>query len=198
MAGGVPGTGVWAGVGDGVTPGVTVGLGLGVAVGEASYTLRKTSFGSPCAVAVSWYRNDYTHAAIEMLVKAGVKTNIHYVIGNNSLDEAIQRLKYNDFPKGINAVVFLLHKPTGQGTPENVLSSNDTRMKDFFAQFDIRHPFKMGMDSCTVPGILNHCTRVAPEALDTCEGARFSCYIGADLKMVPCSWVVRRVERIHR
>ena len=49
VAGGVPGTGV----GDGVTLGVAVGLGLGVAVGEASYTLRKTSFGSPCAVAVT-------------------------------------------------------------------------------------------------------------------------------------------------
>ena len=140
------------------------------------------------AVAVSWYRNDYTLAAIEMLVKAGVKTYFHYVIGNNSLEAAIQRLKNKDFPKGINAVIFLLHKQTGQGSPENVLSSNDKRLKDFFAQFDKRHPFKMGMDSCTVPGIINHCTRVAPESLDTCEGARFSCYIGADLRMVPCSF----------
>lgn len=140
------------------------------------------------AVAVSWYRNDYTYDAIDMLIKAGVKTNIHYVLGNNSIDEAIQRLKSNNFPKGINAVIFLLHKPIGQGVQENVLLTSDKRLKEFFAQFDIGHPFKIGMDSCTVPGIINHCTQVAEEALDTCEGARFSCYIGADLMMVPCSF----------
>ena len=27
-----------------------------------------------------------------------------------------------------------------------------------------------------------------PESLDTCEGGRYSCYIGADLIMVPCSF----------
>ena len=32
------------------------------------------------AVAVSWYRSRYTERAIEMLTKAGVKTNIHYVL----------------------------------------------------------------------------------------------------------------------
>ena len=27
-----------------------------------------------------------------------------------------------------------------------------------------------------------------PESLDTCEGGRYSCYIGADMIMVPCSF----------
>jgi len=58
------------------------------------------------AVAVSWYRSEYTIRAIKMLLSAGVKTNIHYVLGRNSIDEAIERLSGNDFPKGINAVVF--------------------------------------------------------------------------------------------
>ena len=44
------------------------------------------------AVAVSWYRNEYTTNAIQMLIDAGVKTNIHYVLGQNSIDEAINRL----------------------------------------------------------------------------------------------------------
>ena len=68
------------------------------------------------AVAVSWYRSEYTLKAIELLLNADVKTNIHYVLGKNSIDEAIDRLKRNDFPRGINAVIFLLHKPAGQGT----------------------------------------------------------------------------------
>lgn len=140
------------------------------------------------AVAVSWYRNDYTYAAIRMLLAEGVKTNIHYVLGQNSIDEAIERLQNDDFPTGINAVVFLLHKPAGQGTKANVLSVDDPRVKEFFAEVDKRHPFKVGMDSCNVPGAIQFCKSILPESLDTCEGGRFSCYIGADMIMVPCSF----------
>ena len=140
------------------------------------------------AVAVSWYRSDYTLAAIQMLLEAGVKTNIHYVLGRNSIDEAIGRLKRDDFPKGINAVIFLLHKPAGQGTKANMLSAEDPKVAEFFAQVDERHPFKVGMDSCNVPGAINFCKKLMAESLDTCEGGRYSCYIGADMTMVPCSF----------
>lgn len=140
------------------------------------------------AVAVSWYRSEYTLNAISMLLDAGVKTNIHYVLGKNSIDEAIERLKKNDFPEGINAVIFLLHKPAGQGTKANMLEADDPRVADFFAQIDRSHPFKVGMDSCNVPGAINFCKSILPESLDTCEGGRYSCYIGADMIMVPCSF----------
>ncbi len=140
------------------------------------------------AVAVSWYRSTYTTDAIQMLLDAGVKTNIHYVLGNNSIDEAIERLEKNDFPNGINAVIFLLHKPAGQGSKQNVLKVDDPKVARFFKQVDAKHPFKVGLDSCNVPGALKFCRKVAPQSLDTCEGARFSCYIGADMVMVPCSF----------
>lgn len=140
------------------------------------------------AVAVSWYRSEYTLKAIDMLLDAGVKTNIHYVLGKNSIDEAIDRLKRNDFPKGINAIIFLLHKPAGMGSQENVLSVDDPRVAEFFAQLDESHPFKVGMDSCNVPGAIRFCKSILMESLDTCEGGRYSCYIGADMIMVPCSF----------
>lgn len=140
------------------------------------------------AVAVSWYRSEYTLNAIQMLLDAGVKTNIHYVLGKNSIDEALERLENNDFPAGINAVIFLLHKPAGQGSQTNVLDFRDPRVAHFFAQVDKRHPFKVGMDSCNVPGAIHFCKSVLPESLDTCEGGRYSCYIGADMVMVPCSF----------
>lgn len=140
------------------------------------------------AVAVSWYRSRYTLKAIQMLLDAGVKTNIHYVLGNNSIDEAIKRLKENDFPASINAVIFLLHKPAGQGTHVNVLSNDDPRVAEFFRQVDQKHPFKVGMDSCNVPGAIQYCKHIRPESLDTCEGGRFSCYISADMFMTPCSF----------
>ena len=140
------------------------------------------------AVAVSWYRSSYTLDAIRMLLEAGVKTNIHYVLGNSSIEEAMHRLAEDDFPSGINAVIFLLHKPAGLGSADNVLKVGDPRLADFFAEFDREHPFKVGLDSCTVPGVINYCKNVAPQSLDTCEGGRFSCYIGPDLVMVPCSF----------
>ena len=139
------------------------------------------------AVAVSWYRSEYTLKAIQMLLDAGVKTNIHYVLGKNSIDEALERLQKEDFPMGINAVIFLLHKPAGQGTKANMLSASDERVAKFFAEIDKGHSFKVGMDSCNVPGAINFCKSVLPESLDTCEGGRYSCYIGADMTMVPCS-----------
>lgn len=140
------------------------------------------------AVAVSWYRSEYTRNAIQMLLEAGVKTNIHYVLGKNSIDEAIARLERDDFTAGVNAVIFLLHKPAGQGTAANMLAVDDPRVARFFALVDKRHPFKVGMDSCNVPGAIRFCHAVLPESLDTCEGGRYSCYIGADMVMVPCSF----------
>ena len=140
------------------------------------------------AVAVSWYRSKYTLRAIDMLLKAGVRTNIHYVLGKNSIDEAIERLENDNFPDGINAVIFLLHKPAGQGTVENMLNVSDPRVENFFAQIDKQHPFKVGMDSCNVPGAIRFCKSILRESLDTCEGARYSCYISPDMVMVPCSF----------
>lgn len=140
------------------------------------------------AVAVSWYRNTYTLNAIRMLLNAGVRTNIHYVLGRNSIDEAIDRLQKNDFPTGINAVIFLLHKPVGQGSADNVLADSDDRVAQFYSLIEKPHPFKVGLDSCSVPGAIRYCKRIRPETLDSCEGGRYSCYIGADMVMVPCSF----------
>lgn len=69
-----------------------------------------------------------------------------------------------------------------------MLGVGDPRVAEFFAEFDRERPFKVGLDSRTVPGVINFCKNVAPESLDTCEGGRFSCYIGPDLVMVPRSF----------
>ena len=53
----------------------------------------------------------YTLRALDMLIKAGVTTNIHYVLSKRTIDEAIMRQDPHGFPEGINAVIFLLHKP---------------------------------------------------------------------------------------
>ena len=145
------------------------------------------------AIAISWYRQEHTLKAIDMLLKAGIKTNIHYVLGNNSIDEAIDKLKNNSFPKGINAVVFLLHKPVGLGKETNVLDVNDPKVKEFYDLIDQvmkeqTVDFKIGFDSCNVPGILNFNKNIDANSIDTCEAARYSAYITSDMKMLPCSF----------
>ena len=132
---------------------------------------------------------NYTMNAIQMLMDAGVKTNIHYVLGNNTIDEAILRLKYNGFPKGINAIIFLLHKPVGLGKEENVLNINDPRVIEFFKLIDSnKFDFQIGFDSCSVPGIINLTHNITAESIDSCEGGRFSMYITSDMKALPCSF----------
>lgn len=140
------------------------------------------------AVAVSWYRSEYTLKAINLLLKENVKTNIHFVVDNNSIDEAIDLLKYNKFPVGINAVIFLLFKPVGQGNQKNIIKKDDQRIKEFFMEVEKKHPFKIGFDSCFVPGIVNYMNKIDNNSIDTCEGARFSMYISPKMVALPCSF----------
>lgn len=141
------------------------------------------------AVAVSWYGKDYTLEAIDELIFHRVKTNVHYVLSNDSIDEAIRLLRTNGFPKGINAVVFLLHKPVGLGQQDNVLKPDDPRLAEFLNIVNTyKGPYKLGFDSCCVPALLTRTPSVDAKYLDTCEAARWSMYISSDLVAMPCSF----------
>lgn len=141
------------------------------------------------AVAVSWHGVDYTYKALDMLISAGVKTNIHYVLSAKSIDDAIDRLRDNNFHKGINAVVFLLYKPIGLGNPEFVLKPDDPKVKEFFNLIDSNtFDFKIGFDSCSCAGIINNSTNINLDSIDFCEGARYSMYIDAHMNAMPCSF----------
>lgn len=141
------------------------------------------------AVAVSWYRSPYTLRAIDCLLQAGVKTNIHYVVSRRTIEEAITRLRERSFPDSINAIVFLLHKPVGLGTRQQVLRADDPEAKEFLSLACAgEHGYKIGFDSCSVPGLINRSSSVDMDSVDTCESARWSAYITADMKMLPCSF----------
>lgn len=141
------------------------------------------------AVAVSWYRSNYTLVAIDTLLNHEVKTNIHYVLSKDTIFEAIDRLENDGFPHGINAIVFLLHKPVGLGSREKDISAENKDFKKLVALIaNKKYPYRIGFDSCTVPGLLNLSSSFDLDSLDTCEGARWSAYISADMKMMPCSF----------
>jgi radical SAM protein with 4Fe4S-binding SPASM domain len=131
---------------------------------------------------------NYTLNGIKMLLDAGVLTNIHYVLSNTTIDEAILRLKHHGFPTGINAVIFLLHKPVGLGDESDVIKYDDPRLVEFFELIDQKHDYKIGFDSCTIPALINFSKNINMNSVDTCEAARFSMYITADMIALPCSF----------
>ena len=160
----------------------------GLGVTEEIAALSKEYCG---AVAVSWYRSEYTLQALQKFMNAGVKTNIHFVLSKRSIDEALKLLNCEvgeGFPDGINAIVFLLHKPVGLGKQENVLSTAD--IQEFINTVTGKNfqKYKIGFDSCTVPALVNNLGIIDPDSIDTCEGARWSAYITPDMKMLPCSF----------
>lgn len=141
------------------------------------------------AVAVSWYRSPYTLKAIDCLLRAGVRTNIHYVVSKGTIDEAVTRLREDSFPAGVNAIVFLLHKPVGLGSQQQVLRADDPKVKEFLSLACAGgHRYKIGFDSCTIPGLVAQSSEINMDSVDTCEGGRWSAYITADMKMLPCSF----------
>ncbi len=141
------------------------------------------------AVAVSWYRSEYTLKAISMFLAAGIKTNIHFCLSSATIDEAIDMVENKRYPKGINRIIFLLHKPVGLGTSENVLRIGDKRVKRFFSLFnEAATADKAGFDSCSVPALLNFAGGIDPLCIEPCEAGRFSAYISPDYKLFPCSF----------
>ena len=156
------------------------------------------------AVAVSWYAQQFTVDALNKFIAAGCKTNIHYVVSKETINEAIDllenhKLHYGDSQtkewnleeKNVNAIIFLLYKPVGLGRKENMLTLKDDKktIERFFELVTSKeHPFKIGFDSCSIPAVLNYSKNVNIDSVDTCEGGRYSAYISANMKMVPCSF----------
>lgn len=150
------------------------------------------------AVAVSYYSkldkcgnedNISTIAAIERFIKAGCITNVHYVLSKRSIKEAIYRVKNNIFPKGINAVVFLLYKPIGLASQENVIECGDPDYLELLRLVvSADSSWRYGFDTCQSPAIYKFAPGVAVESIEFCEAARFSMYINSKCIAFPCSF----------
>jgi radical SAM protein with 4Fe4S-binding SPASM domain len=148
------------------------------------------------AVAVSAYE-PFREAglAINRCVAAGVRTNVHFVLDKTSIHTAVAWLESTpSFLDGINALVFLTYKPVGRGSHTDSLLSADDYLRGFLAAAtENGHPFKIGFDSCLVPGLASF-TTVEPQYYEACEAARFSMFISEKLHMYPCSFM----ESTHR
>ena len=162
----------------------------GIALTREKASLCKKYCG---AIAVSEHFADYTDKAIDMLLEAGVKTNLHYVLNKDSIKIATERIRNNSWKKGLNAVIFLTYKPIGLGKEEKILTPDNPDVKEFFAVLDEALEknslsVSVGFDSCTIPGIVNYMKNVDMCSTDACEGGRYSCYITPELELLPCSF----------
>lgn len=149
------------------------------------------------AVAVSWYSrlvkgkesNQETINTVERLIRNDCITNIHYVISKDTIDEAIVRLENDLIPQGVNAVVFILYKPVGNGISEKILKNTDARIEKFLSLATKRkHPYRVGFDTCFTPAILRWADIVPKASIDACEAATFSMYIDSQMNCYPCSF----------
>lgn len=150
------------------------------------------------AVAVSYHGKDYTYSAIERLHEAGVKTNIHFIYSNASHDLTFSLLKGEDWDSNIdmnmiNATIFLLFKPQGNGSQllERIPSINQLiELSNLIINPSCKG--KVGMDSCLANHIITYTDGKLPKlmrmAMDTCEGGRMSAYISPSMLFMPCSF----------
>jgi len=143
------------------------------------------------AVAVSAHAPyDNMRGALRILVDAGVKTNVHFVLDASTVEIAIDWLRSPpEMLLGINGLVFLNYKPVGRASGNRrPLRESPSVPKFFDLASNHRHPFKVGFDSCLVSGLVA-LSRVNPVWFDGCEAARFSMFISEESLAFPCSFM---------
>ncbi len=126
---------------------------------------------------------------IKLLAEAGIKTNLHFILDKESIDEAIKILhgKYNKLLENINGVVFLTYKPRGRATPDRCLAVDET-FREFTALINENQcTARIGFDACFVPVLMKD-TGVNVDYIDSCECGFFSVYIDENLNVKPCSF----------
>lgn len=150
------------------------------------------------AVAVSNYNKDFTYLALKKFMDNNIKTNIHFVVSKRSFEDSINILKGEDIWNGkidlskLNAIIFLLFKPQGNGLDKKDLCLTQDQIKEFskFLLLESKTKFKIGCDSCMINKVsqVRQLTDSESIFVDTCEGSRMSCYISPDMMFMPCSF----------
>lgn len=148
------------------------------------------------AVAISFYEpENLFYSNLNKLIDAGIKTNVHFVLSYLTLDSAIEVLS-RGLKKlaGINALIFLLYKPAGKGSPSGILKmSSDV---EYFFTLISTSKLKIGFDSCCVPGIVSQ-LQYNPVSVEACEAGCFSAFVSEDLIFYPCSFMENKANGIN-
>ena len=146
------------------------------------------------AIAISY--DPYRDLTLDELSKIGsclkdnnIKANIHYVISEKTLNNAIEIIegKYDEFLTNFNAIIFLTFKPFGRADNQDSIKSSD-KLNSFLKLID--NPVskvRIGFDACFVPLLIKN-TDVDNDMVDSCECGFFSVYVDENLNVMPCSF----------
>ena len=157
----------------------------GQGMNEEIYIATKKYCG---ALAVSWYP-PYKDA-IEVINKCyefGIKINIHFMLSQSTIEDAIRLLQNKELLKRINAVIFLNYKPIHSSL--DLCLKNDDCLADFFNQIKETKYCKIGFDSCMISFLTSIIESLKLDTVDFCEAARFSAFISEESIMYPCSFM---------
>lgn len=143
------------------------------------------------AIAVSAYFPYLeTASAVVTCVEFGIKTNLHFVISDASLPEALHFLtEPPSWTAGLNAIIFLNYKPVGRLSAEKPLRESPLLPQFWSLLNEPYQPFRIGFDSCMVSGIAVNLPNVNPSLYEACEASRFSMFVSEQNLAYPCSFM---------
>lgn len=159
----------------------------GIHINDEIATKMKNKVG---AVAISVSKaSEINKNKIKILTDQGIKTNIHFVLDNQSIDDAIDILKgnYDGELENINGLIFLTYKPKGRAGLSKCLKM-DEKLDKFIELIDKgKTSVRIGFDACFVPVLMKY-TKTDTDYIDSCECGFFSVYIDEKLNVKPCSF----------
>lgn len=140
------------------------------------------------ALAVSWY-TPYIDAlnVIEKSNENSIKINIHFMLSQSTIKDAILLLHNKSILKKVNAVIFLNYKPIHSSS--DLCLKDDVNLNEFLNAVKETKCCKMGFDSCMISFLTKLDGVLKSETIDFCEAARFSAFISEDSIMYPCSFM---------
>jgi len=117
------------------------------------------------------------------------------MLSSKTIKSAINILSNNHQKfAGVNALIFLLYKPAGKANKSEILRMSPD-VEHFFSLVNTSK-LKIGFDSCSIPGIVNHLDYNSI-TVEACEAGRFSAFISEDLMLYPCSFMENQYEGIN-
>ena len=155
---------------------------------------RQTAKDNCGAIAISYY-GDKELVIREVIENKDIKMNMHWVLSNNSIDEAIEWLENDLAPDGLNAIIFLTWKTIGRASSAGELNKHDPRLDKFIKLvFEKQHKHKIGFDSCFTTAIASRIENANYDVMDGCEAGCFSMFMDENLIVRPCSFMTEGIN----
>lgn len=142
------------------------------------------------AMAISLYPPyDRYEEIVQRIASFKIKLNLHIILKKDTVTLITNWLRNPpSWFSNINALIILNYKPIVSSSNEMV--TDRETLTSFYRTVSECKNLKIGFDSCCIPGIVTW-MNVNHSLIESCEAARFSAFISEDMKMYPCSFMIR-------